>query len=350
MKRKHEEGKKWRWGIMGAGRIANDFVCALQNELNNEACEVVAVGARSADSASEFAKKYKIPNSYGSYKQVAEDKNVEVVYVSTIHPSHFECCRLALSNGKHVLCEKPLTLNAKEAHELADLAKKNNCYFQEAMWTRDFPIMVKIRELLKQGAIGDVVTVHADFGFKDRGIPRLSQPELGGGALLDIGVYVIAFASMIFGPQKPNSIKASGNVDSNNVDHTTAIILTYGKNIASLFCTIESETSKTATIYGSKGSITVQKPFWCPEKMILRKTGEEDQEFHIPHPQPSGAVKLEFTHGNAMVYQVKNTLKCLNAGLKESPTMTIQESLNIMEIMDEVRKQIGVFYPNEKKQ
>jgi predicted dehydrogenase len=154
------------------------------------------------------------------------------------------------------------------------------------MWTRTFPIMKKVRELLKSGEIGEVVSVQADFGFRDRGIPRLSKPELGGGALLDIGVYVIAFASMILGPSKPHSIKSTAHVNHDKIDLTSSLLLSYGnenQKVAYLHCTIEAETSKTAVVWGTNGSIHIHKPFWCPEKMTIKKPGHDDAEIHLAY-------------------------------------------------------------------
>jgi len=178
-------------------------------------------------------------------------------------------------------------MNAQQAKELVDLARKHNVYFQEAMWTRTFPLMGKVRELIKSGAIGDVVSVMADFGFRDRGIARLTKPELGGGSLLDIGVYVIALGSMILGPKAPSSIKSTAHVNADKIDLGASMILGYGdknQQSAVLHCTIEAETSKSATIFGTKGTIQIHKPFWCPSEMTLKQVGQEkDQKFEFPY-------------------------------------------------------------------
>ena len=190
--------KKIKWGILGPGRIAHQFVQSLK--CINDA-EITAVGSRSIERAAEFAKEHGISRSYSSYADLAADPDIDIVYVATLHPAHFECSMLCLKAGKAVLCEKPFTLNATETKTLIKTARAAKLFLMEAMWMRYLPAIVKLRELLTENAVGEIRMVKADFGNRTPWEPqgRLLNPELGGGALLDVGIYPVSFAAMILG-------------------------------------------------------------------------------------------------------------------------------------------------------
>ena len=190
--------KTVKWGIMGPGTISHKFVQSLKCL---DGCEATAVGSRSKERAGEFAAQYGINRAYGSYEGLANDPDIDIIYVSTPHTAHFECTLMCLKAGKAVLCEKPFTINAKEAEILITTARTYGLFLMEAMWTRFLPAIVKVRELLAEGAIGEVRMLRADFGFRGKFDPlsRYLNPKIGGGALLDVGVYPVSFASMIFG-------------------------------------------------------------------------------------------------------------------------------------------------------
>jgi len=338
--------KRWNWGIIGSGKIASDFVASL--EFAPEA-NVVAVGARDKKDAEAFAKKF--PNyaitPYGSYQDVVSDPKVEIVYITTLHPLHKEGAILALNHNKHVLIEKPITINGKELEQILQVAKAKNLFVMEAMWTRFIPAICKVREIISSGEIGDVVLVNADMGFNAPYIPRLMEPELGGGALLDIGVYVIALASMVLGPKLPEKILGQSTPLKTGPDATTVIQLAYpsGK-FANLSVTLRSVTPCEAWICGTKGRIKICSPFWCSMKIIVCKEGEQEKELEFPLPHSNHT--FNFKNSVGLHHQAKHVMERLNQGHKESNIISTAESQVVMEIMDEIRRQIGLKYPQEK--
>ena len=223
---------------------------------------------------------------------------MDIVYVNVIHPVHKANTILALENGKHVLCEKPLAMNAKEVEEMIKVAKDKNLMLMEAVWTRFFPAIDKVtrykktftnttqvRQLLNENAIGKVHFAHATFGFKHSGQPRLVDRDLGGGALLDVGIYVLSFASMIFGGKYPTSIDVSGSLLPSQVDGQSHITLKYPDNqVASLYCSILEETPREAVVIGTNGYIKIHAPFWCPTKISLHIGNNEPQVFEYSLP------------------------------------------------------------------
>jgi dihydrodiol dehydrogenase / D-xylose 1-dehydrogenase (NADP) len=248
--------KEIKWGIMGTGTIANNFVLGLGFIEN---AKLYAVASRSIEKAEEFGKKYNASKAYGSYEEMARDKDIDVIYIATPNSQHKANIILCLNNDKAVLCEKPLTINAAEAEEVIKLAKVKKLFLMEGMWSRFFPVMDKVRELLQEGAIGEIRMVNADFGFRREGPREDRKYSLvrAGGALLDVGVYPISFASMIFG-EMPNSIKGITHICDTGVDVQSSMLLGYGEDkMAVLSCSINTPTPKEARIIGNKGSILI---------------------------------------------------------------------------------------------
>ena len=325
--------EKIRWGILGPGRIAHSLAQAL-NLLPGS--ELLAVGSRSIERAEAFSRKYGVPRSYGSYEELAADPDVTVIYVATPHPFHKEHSLLSLSNGKAVLCEKPLTINAKETEELIDFSKNRKLFLMEAMWTRFLPAIVKLRDWLSQKLIGEVRMLFADFGFQATLNPesRAFNPRLAGGALLDLGVYTIAFASMVFG-DSPVKISGLSCLSQTGVDDNTGILLEYPSGgMAVLSCSLRAKTSREARIFGSKGSIVIPE-FWHASSLLLQLEGKEISEEKIPF------------ENTGFQFEAAEVEKCLREGKLESPTMPLDESLSILRIMDEVRRIAGLKYPME---
>lgn len=317
---------KIRWGIISTGNIAGQFAKALQ--LLPDA-EIVAVGSRSQESADRFGNEFNIPRRYDSYAKLAADPDVDVVYIGTPHPMHMDDSILCLENGKAVLCEKVLTMNAAEAEKIIAVAREKGLFLMEAMWTRYQPATVKVRELIKSGEIGEVRMLRADFGFRINFNPkhRLFAPELGGGALLDVGIYPISYASMIFG-QQPQTISASARLGETGVDEEAAVQFTYpGDKVAQLACGTRLQTPVVVEIFGTEGRLRVPK-FYSAEKVILTKPDGKEQEFNLPH------------EGSGYRYQAEEVHRCLRAGLLESETMPLDESLAIMRTMDAILAQI----------
>jgi len=336
---------KVRWGILGTGKIAQDFTTALQYV--SEA-EIVAVGSRNLQSAEDFGNRFNIKKRHPSYEDLAKDPQVEVIYVSTIHPLHYENTLLCLNHGKNVLCEKPLTVNSHQSEETIKLAREKNLFYMEGMWTRFFPSVMKVRELIANGTLGNIKLVIADFGFKNPGIPRLVQPELGGGALLDVGVYPISIASMIFGPGKPSKITSSGFLGPTKVDDQGCVTLTYKEDQqASLIFTLMAETPKECIIIGDKGRVKIHAPFWCSTSISISLNGQEDKREEFPLPEVAKGHTFNFSNSVGMSFEASHVNKMLKEGKKESNIISLDESLTIMRTMDEVRRQLGVRYSNE---
>ncbi len=245
-----------RWGICSAGKISHDFIVGIK-AIPGSSHQIAAVAARSLESAAKLATTHSIPTAYGSYDELAADPNIDVVYIGTIHPTHFSAASKMLEAGKPVLCEKPLTMNTAETKTLIELAKSKNLFLMEGVWMRFFPAMVELRRLISDGAIGDVNYVNATFGFR---LPadlldhsRLFKPESGASAVLEIGVYVINFVSMVFGGVRPEKIHADGILSPLGFDTTVAMTFTYpGNRIAQMTVSVVSELPCEALVCGTR--------------------------------------------------------------------------------------------------
>jgi predicted dehydrogenase len=318
---------------VGTGTIANSFVKGLSAL---EDAQLYAVASRSKEKAEAFGKQYAATKVYDSYEQLAGDKEVDIVYIATPNTSHKDNILLCLNNGKHVLCEKPFTINAEGAEEVIRLAREKKLFLMEAMWSRFFPIMNTVNSWLQKGLIGDIRVVTADFGFRREGPAedRKVSPDRGGGALLDVGVYPISFASMVLG-SFPKQITGVTSFYETGVDQQSAMLLSYDKGeMAVLSCAINTPTPKEARIIGNKGSIYIPD-FSRATNATLSVIGEEAITIEIP---------LE---GNGYNYEAAAVMDCLRKGKLESELMPIDETIAIIKIMDELRKQWGLRYPGE---
>ena len=322
-----------RWGILGTGNIAHQFARGLADTPD---ATLVAVGSRSIDTANTFADEFDVERRHPTYEELADDDGVDAVYVSTPHPFHRDNSILLLEHGKAVICEKPFTINAGDAKAVIDVARQRDVFLMEAMWTRYLPAVVRARELIAEGAIGDVRLVQADFGFRAGINPegRLFNLALGGGALLDVGIYVISMASMILGP-RPSRVASTTQIGETGVDEQSAFLLQYpGGELAVLSCAVRTGTAVEARIFGTEGSILLHGPFFKCGALTVKRGGEEE---HIDLP-------LE---GNGYNYEAAEVGRCLRAGLKESDVMPLDETLALMELMDSIRAQWGLSYPME---
>jgi len=311
--------------------------------------EVVAVGSRKQESADEFGNRFNIPKRYASYEDLAKDPNVEIVYVSTLHPLHKDNSLLCLNHGKAVLSEKPLTINAKEAEEVIKVARAKKLFYMEGMWTRFFPAVQKLRELISDGSLGDIKLVQADFGFKHTNQARLLQEELGGGGVLDIGVYPISLASLAFGGGAPSKIQSSGTIGPTGVDYQASLLVSYGaEQVASLSYTLLADCPREATVIGTKGRVRLSSPFWCTTQLIVT-IGDKTETLDFPLPPTREGHRWNFQNSMGMHYEGLHVQKMLLEGRTESTTISLDESLVIMKTMDEVRRQLGVVYSTEKQ-
>uniref|UniRef100_A0A3B3Y2C1 Trans-1,2-dihydrobenzene-1,2-diol dehydrogenase n=1 Tax=Poecilia mexicana TaxID=48701 RepID=A0A3B3Y2C1_9TELE len=364
-----------KWGICSVGKISHDFTVALKT-LPAEDHQVVAVAARKLEDAQEFARKHNISKAYGSYEELARDPDVDVVYVGVIHPCHLNACKLFINAKKNVLCEKPLAMNAKEVKEILDSAKKNDVFLMEAAWTRFFPASVEIRKLLAEEYIGEVKMVRADFGVPLFHVPRSDQKDLGGGALLGLGISCLQFISMVYNREKPESIQASGICLETGVDESVAVILQYSKNRMAMFtCSAGVHLHGEAFIAGTNGimeasyqgwhgnnskcyveeirsvfklwfdmnlihMLQVLSPMWCPTALVVN---EKVTQYPVPEP----SLPLNFTYSTGMRYEAEEVRQCLLKGRRESPVMPHADSLLLAEIGDEIRQQLGVVYTQD---
>lgn len=321
------------WGILGTGNIAHQFARGL--DVLSDA-KLIAVGSRSIDRAAKFASEFHIPNKHGSYTELANDSDVDVVYVATPHPFHKEDSILCLKSGKAVLCEKPLAINAKQVKEMIECARESQKFLMEAMWTRFLPVIVKVRQWLTEGVIGEVRMLKADFGFRSGWNPegRLLNPELAGGALLDVGVYTIAMASMVL-DSEPSKVESIIHIGETGVDEQSAVLLGYDDGqLAILSCAVRTNIPQDSQILGTEGSIYIPD-FWHATSATLSVSGKEPEKFEMPF------------EGNGYNYEAVEVMKCLREDKLESDVMPLDESLSIMKIIDKVREQWKLEYPME---
>jgi predicted dehydrogenase len=323
---------KIRWGILGTGVIARKFATGLKAA---SGAELAAVGSRTQATANEFGNTFGVPRRHASYEELAHDPEIDVIYVSTPHPMHKDNSVLCLNAGKAVLCEKPFTINAIEAEAMISLARQKGLFLMEAMWTRYLPAVIKTRQLIADGILGEIRMIMADFGFRAEFDPqhRLFNPELGGGALLDAGVYPISFTSMIFG--SPTQVTSLAQLGQTGVDEQSAYLLGYERGqLALLASAVRTDIPSEAIVMGTKGRIRLHSPIYCPTQLTLTLNGE-DEVIDAP---------LE---GNGYNYQAVEVMNCLRAGKLESEIMPLDETLSIMKTMDQIRAPWDLKYPTE---
>jgi predicted dehydrogenase len=298
--------------------------------------KLVAVGSRSAEKAAAFGAEFGAERCHASYEALAGDRQVDAVYVATPHPLHAANSILCLQAGKAVLCEKPFTVNAAQAREVIGVARACGVFCMEAMWTRFLPVIVQVREWLAAGAVGEPRMLTADFGFRAGWNPasRLLAPELAGGSLLDVGVYVIALALMVFG-RRPSAVTGLAHLGETGVDEQAAFVLGFDRGeLAVLSSAVRTNTPQGARIDGTDGRIAIDA-FWHASHAVLSVNGREPEACDRP---------LEGTGYN---YEAAEVGRCLRAGLLESDVIGLDETLAIMETMDTLRAQWGLRYPCE---
>jgi predicted dehydrogenase len=325
---------KIRWGILGTGNIAAQFARGLA--VLPEA-ELVAVGSRAEGTAVTFAQQFNIPHARATYESLAQDVQVDVIYVATPHVFHMENSLLCLEQGKAVLCEKPFAINKQQAERVFTAAHDKGLFVMEAMWTYFLPAMVKVRQLLAEEAIGEVRMLTADFGFRTsiNAESRLFDPALGGGALLDVGIYPLALAQMIFG--SPTEIRSLAHLGETGIDEQAAVILGYGGGeLALLHTAVRTESPQEAIIMGTDGRIKIHAPWWMPSRLTLTQPGRPDQELEVSFL------------GNGYNYEATAVMESLRAGQTEHPLMPWATTLALLETMDTIRGQWGLRYPGEE--
>ncbi|MER5972209.1 Gfo/Idh/MocA family oxidoreductase [Streptomyces sp. NPDC002055] len=323
-----------RWGILGTGGIAASFTAQL---LELPGAEVVAVGSRSTGTARGFAERFGIPRAYGSWAELAADDGVDVVYVAVPHSAHRAAAGLCLEAGRAVLCEKAFTLNAREADELVKLARERRRFMMEAMWTYCNPVIRRMAEIVADGAIGEIRSVHADFGLPGPYGPahRLRDPARGGGALLDLGVYPVSLAHLVLG--EPSEVQGRAELTPEGVDANTGMLLGWDSGaVALLSCSITADTPMTAAVTGTAGRVEFPRGFFYPDRFVLHRPGREPEEFALEGRRTS------------LRHEALEVMRCLRAGETESPLVPLDGSRAVMRTLDAVRSRIGVRYPGEE--
>lgn len=322
-----------RWGILGTGNIAQKFSTALTAM---EDAKIIAVGSRSQESADAFADQFDIPTRHATYQALADDPEVELIYVATPHGLHKENTILCLKSGKGVLCEKPFALNRAQVEEMIAVAEEEQVFLMEAMWTRFIPAVQQAMSWITEGAIGDVRMVQASFGFRwdaPEGA-ALFDPAMGGGSLLDVGVYPITLAHMAFGGS-PTVVQSIPTLGRNGVDEQAGILFGYDNGgLAVLSSAIMTDTPYDAYIMGTKGMIKLHDSFWNASKVSIRRGGDDvEPEIH------------EFPlMCNGFEYEAREAQECLRSGKLQSDVMSHEITLEVIDILDGLRKEWGLEY------
>lgn len=328
-----KKGSVVRWGILGTGKIAERFAGAIAMV---DDAEVVAVGSRTSTAAHAFANLHGVPKRHVGYQVLVSDTDVDVVYVATPHVYHRDHAMLAIEAGKAVLCEKPFTINAVEAEKVVHMARERGVFLMEAMWSRFIPAVRRVRELVAEEIVGDLRMISADFGFRADFGPnhRLLARELGGGALLDVGVYPISLVSMLWGA--PTRIAGLAAMGETGVDEQAAIVLGYDDGrLASLYTSIDVDTPVEAVLMGTRGHIRIHRRMHHPQKLTVAVDGREEEVIEMPF------------EGYGLQFQAMEVGRCLREGRTESEAMPLDETVAVMRTLDAIRAQWGLKYPGE---
>lgn len=320
-----------RWGILGTGRIARDFAAGLRATPD---AVLAAVGSRSAEGAASFAHAFEAPLAFGSYEELVACPDIDIVYIATPHPMHAANAILALRAGKAVLCEKPFAMNRREAGEMVALARAKKLFLMEAMWTRFMPALGEVRRVIASGEIGAVTQLHADFGFSATPDPahRVNDPALGGGALLDLGIYPLSIACALLGAVE--TVQAQAIMGETGVDLTTAFTMRHaGGTLSVCSCSLRARAPSELVVSGTRGSVRMHRMFHMAESITVDLLDG-----------PSRTISTPWL-GNGYAHEAIEAGRCLREGLLESPLMPHDETLAIMGLLDTIRRQIGLRYP-----
>jgi predicted dehydrogenase len=324
---------KLRVGILGTGRMARDFATGLAAF---DDAVIQAIGSRTLESARRFAAEFAAPDAHEGYDALATNADVDLVYIATPHSEHAHLSLMCLDHGKPVLCEKPFAINEAEARAVLERSLERQLFVAEAMWSRHLPAYVRLQQLLDEGAIGTVQLMLAGGAFMPAYDPDfyLFDPALGGGVMLDAGVYLVSLASMVFGT--PQAVKAAGSISEHGVDEHDAVILEHANGaLAMLYVSLRAQQMPDLTLFGDRGKIHVHGPIFAPQRLTLSVHGEAELDLDLPF------------EGNGYHYQVADAARCIADGRIESAVMPHAETLSIMQTMDEFRRQIGLQYPME---
>lgn len=327
--------KKLRFGIVGTGTIAHRFANAIKNV---QGAELAAVASRTKENAEKFGDEFGIPVRFDSYEKMAQSDAIDAAYIAVPHSGHIGCSCLMMNNGKHVICEKPMAVNYREALEMFSCAKQNNVLLMEAMWARLVPGTVKMLEIAESGMLGDILGVEGKFCYtmdEDELDHHVFKTEHGGGSLLDVGVYGLNFASWYLG-KEIKEINAQSDIYNGVDSHTCAIIKYKSGAIADISSAILLRKPNEGYIYGSKGYAHLRR-FYAPQEIEIFLNSGETQTISVPYA------------GNGFEEQIAHFCDCVSQGLTESPVVTPEQTLYITRLMDDIRKMTGIIYPQDKE-
>src|SRR6187549_2688495 len=330
-------GSKIRWGILGCGRIARKFAADLRLVAD---AELTAIASRNKETLEIFAKDFQCKHLHNSYEALAANKEVDVIYIATPHSHHYEHTMLCLNHDKAVLCEKAFAINSRQANEMIKTAKERKVFLMEALWTKFLPHYKKLQELLRQKTLGDIKSVLVNFGFKTTVShpQRLFDPLLGGGTLLDIGIYNVFITISVLG--KPDSIEATMVPSQTGVDEQIAVLFKYNSGaMAQLFSSFTTNLPIQAEINGTEGNITLTTRFYEPSATI---------QLYRQVPGEKQIIAVEKEAGFGYQYEARHVNECLKKGLIESPVLTHADTLLLMEILDRIRNKARIEYPQDK--
>ena len=325
------EHEPLRWGIAATGGIAASMCEALTTLPD---ARIAAVGSRTQEAADDFAARFDIPNAHGSYQALFEDPDVDIVYIASPHSHHRAMTIAALDAGKHVLCEKAFAVNAAQARDMVDAARRNDRFLMEAMWTWFIPAVVEVRQRVLDGEIGELKVVEANFGiakFDPDG--RHRRIDLAGGAMLDVGIYPVTFARFMAGD--PVDVKVLGTLGESGVDATVGGVVSYSSGAMGVFHTsLDMMTSLDASVFGTLGRIDVDAPFWFPSGFTVRVAGEAPVHVDMPN--------------QGLAHEAQHAMDRIRDGHRESDVIPLATTVSTMELLDDIRAQLGVVYPEER--
>jgi predicted dehydrogenase len=325
------ENQRVKWGILGTGGIAHTFATALQVVTNSE---LTAVGSRDMEKATQFASEFKIPKTYGSYEELVSDPEIDVVYIATPHNLHEANTLLALDHHKHVLCEKPMGVNMKESMRMMEKAKAGNRFLMEALWSRFLPNIIKTKELIDSGEIGEVKLLTAFFSIRSINGPehRHFNIDLCGGSILDIGIYNIFLSLFLLG--KPQRFTAMAGLSEQGGDNSSSYTFKYEKDVLSvMYSSFMGESPIVAEIIGTKGKLTLEHEWFCPGKVKVTYLDGQEKIFEFD------------VKGNGYEYEAEETAACILAGKTQSDLWSWNDSMQLMSMMDAIRRECGIVYP-----
>ena len=324
--------QSFNWGVIGPGNIANTFAKAIASSKKGK---ILAVASRSKERASDFANTYQIEKTYSDYQQMLADPNIDIIYIATPHNFHYQQAKMCLEAGKHVLVEKPCTVNSAQMKKLVELAKSNNLLLQEALWSRFMPCLSQLRQLLNEGIIGNIQYIQSEIGFafQNKEKSRLLKAELAGGSLLDLGIYSITVSQFLL-QEHPDKVEAMGQLTDQNVDGYVLANMHYPSGrYAQFTCSMLSQTSNTMRIVGTEGYVNLAACFWDTDTASIYRDGRLVKSIDIPHPI------------NGFEYQIEESMQCIERHMQCSDLMSHTDSIEVLSVMDHIRKQIGVQFP-----